>query len=178
MYFITGNENKFREASSILGSDLKKIDIDLPEIQSLDPREIIEVKLREATHHFSEGIIVDDTSLILECMGQLPGPLIKWFLESMGTAGIYEVAKRFGTFRARAVCMLGYAKSESEIYFFEGIVQGSIVPPRAKSGFGWDPIFKPDGHDKSYAEMSPEEKNVVSHRRVALDRLKEFLNRN
>jgi len=61
--------------------------------------------------------------------------------------------------------------------FFEGSIKGTIVAPIAESSFGWDPLFKPDGHDKTFADMTPEEKNAISHRRKALQKLKEFLHR-
>ena len=61
------------------------------------------------------------------------------------------------------------------IYFFEGSIKGTIISPIGKSGFSWDPIFQPDGFSKSFAELTQEEKNEISMRRIALNKLKEFM---
>ncbi len=174
LYFITSNKNKFKEAKAILG-EVKQLDIELPEIQHHDPREIVRYKLQEAMKHANGEFIVDDTSLEFEALKGLPGPFIKWFLKRMGREGLAELCEKLGNNRAVARCVVGYAKSQVEIHFFEGVVNGRIVSPRGESNFGWDPIFQPDGFKKSYAEMSPEEKNAISHRRLALNKLKEFL---
>ena len=78
LFFITGNENKLREARSIF-PDIKGLNIDLIEIQSIDSRKIIEHKLNDAKKHHSGSFIVEDTSLELISMKGLPGPLIKFF---------------------------------------------------------------------------------------------------
>jgi len=171
-YFITGNDNKFAEAKAIF-PDLERLDIDLPEIQSNDPCEIIEAKLKEACKHHNGEFIVEDTSLFVECMNGLPGPLVKWFLQAVGAEGIYTMAKHKGKCDAEARAVIGYAK-EGTIQYFTGSIRGELVPPRGKS-FGWDPIFQPKGHTKTFGEMSTEEKNKISHRKLALQQLKEAL---
>ncbi|MBD3252277.1 non-canonical purine NTP pyrophosphatase [Candidatus Pacearchaeota archaeon] len=173
IYFITGNENKFREFQYFI-PDLKRLEIDLPEIQSVNPEEIIKEKIKAALVHKKAGIIVEDTSLFLECLKGLPGPLIKWFMETIGLEGIYELAEKHDNFNAQAKVVIGYSDGEN-IKFFEGTVRGKIVKPKVKSDFGWDSIFKPDGFDKSFAEMSNEEKNNISMRKIALEKLRDFL---
>ena len=71
--------------------------------------------------------------------------------------------------------MICYEKNEKEIHFFEGIIKGEIVRPRGNSDFGWDPIFQPSGLSKSFAEMNSEEKNKISMRVIALEKLKKFM---
>lgn len=105
LHFITGNKGKFEEVVAIL-RDIVQLDIDLPEIQAIDP-------------------------------------LIKWFLKTIGNQGLFEIARRFETFGAEAKVMIGYARNHEEIYFFEGLLRGTIVSPRGEHGFGWDPIFQP-----------------------------------
>ena len=58
---------------------------------------------------------------------------------------------------------------------FEGFCEGEIVRPRGDNGFGWDPVFQPDGHDQTFAEMPEEIKNEISHRKRALTAFKEFI---
>ena len=174
LYFITGNRNKFEEAKSIL-SDLKQLDIDLPEIQEIDAHEIIKAKLCEALKHEKGELIVEDTSLYLDCLNGLPGPLIKWFLKTIGNEGLVNFVQKLGNDRAQARTIIGYAKNPEEIHFFEGVVRGIIVYPRDGTHFGWDPIFQPEGCTRTFSEMGPDEKNKISMRRMAFDKLKQFL---
>lgn len=173
IYFITGNKNKFEEVKALL-PEVEQLDIDLPEIQSLDSKEVIESKIQAALEHHDGSFIVEDVSLTIEGMNGLPGPLIKWFLKSIDREGIVKLTQLFGT-KAFAKATIGYAKDKNNIEFFEGIVEGDIVPMRTNSDFGWDPIFRPKGNDKTYAEMTKEEKNKISHRSIAIEKLKKRL---
>ena len=174
LYFITGNKNKFEEVSTILPS-VEQLDIDLPEIQDIDAKKIIKVKLLEASNHKKDEFIVEDTSLHLDCLNGLPGPLIKWFIKTIGNEGIFNIVEKLGNNAAEARTIIGLAQSPGNIYYFEGSIKGTIVSPVGKSVFGWDPIFQPEGFSKSFAEMTREEKNQISMRRIALNKLKEFM---
>ena len=176
LYFITGNKNKFEEVADIL-PEVEQLDIDLPEIQEINPHEIIKAKLQEAFKHASGEFIVEDTSLYFDCLNGLPGPLIKWFMKTIGNKGLADLADKFKNDKAQAKTMIGYARSIDDIQFFEGVVEGKIVQPQEASGFGWDPIFIPDGYTKTFAEMDKSEKNEISMRRMALNKLSEFLNK-
>lgn len=174
IYFITGNKGKFEEVRAIL-PEVEQLDIDLPEIQGIDPHEIIKAKLQAAFAHHEGEFMVEDVSLSFDCLNGLPGPLIKWFLKTIGNEGLVHLAAKLGDDRATARTMIGYAKSKDDLHFFEGVVEGRIVTARGESGFGWDSIFLPDGHEKTFAEMATEEKNAISMRRIAVNKLKEFL---
>ncbi len=174
LYFITGNKNKYAEASAII-PNVKQLDIDLPEIQEIDAKEIIKAKLLEAYNHKQAEFIVEDTSLYLDCLNGLPGPLIKWFLQALGNEGLYNLANSMGKYGATAKTIVGYAKNKEEMYYFDGEIKGTIISPSVTSGFGWDPIFQPMSQKKSFAELSAEEKNNISMRRIALNKLKSFL---
>ncbi len=175
LYFITGNKNKFQEAQKII-PNIKQLNIDLPEIQEINPRKIIEAKLKEALKNYKGEFIVEDTSLYFDCLNNLPGPLIKWFLKSIGNQGLFEITEKFQNNKARAETMIGYCNNEEEIHYFSGILEGEICFPQKKS-FGWDPIFKPKKLNKSFAEMNLEEKNKISMRAQAFLKLKNFLNK-
>lgn len=172
LYFITGNIGKFEEIKKLI-PEIEQLDIDLPEIQSLDPHEIIKEKLLAAQKHSNESFIVEDTSFVLEGMHNLPGTLSKWFLKSIGNEGIVKLSKTFGN-KAFARSMIGYSNQNKEIMFFEGILKGTIVEPKGdvSKGFGWDPIFQPEGLNISFGEMSQEEKNKISMRSIAIEKLK------
>lgn len=171
--FITGNTNKFNEAYAII-PELVQLDIDLPEVQEIDPKKIIEAKLDAAFEHHEGPFIVEDISLYIEGMNGLPGPLIKWFLGTVGTEGLVKLTKSFGG-ASKITALIGYASSHDDVHFFEGTISGNIVAPRGEVGFGFDPIFEPDGHNQTFAEMGPDEKNKISHRKVAFTALKEYL---
>lgn len=172
--FITGNAHKLAEVQAIL-PDVIQADIDLPEIQEIDPHEIIRAKLEATRGMVSGGYFVEDTSLYLEGLNGLPGPLIKWFLKALTREGVVKLARDSGTMRATAKTMIGYADEKGAISFFEGTVSGTIVDPRVDSAFGWDPIFQPDGYNKTFAEMTSDEKNAISMRRRAVEKLKDAL---
>jgi inosine triphosphate pyrophosphatase len=174
-YFMTSNENKYLEVKKFLKGirDVLPLVYDLPEMQHTDEKEIVRLKLEVGKKHRKGEIIVEDTGLHLDCLNGLPGPFIKWFVKILGPEGIYDMAKRLGNLNAEARCVIGYCNKTNE--FFEGSIRGKLVPPRGENGFGWDPIFLPDGHDKTFAEMPTTEKNAISHRGIALDKLKGFL---
>jgi non-canonical purine NTP pyrophosphatase (RdgB/HAM1 family) len=176
LYFITSNKNKFEEASLII-PNLKQLNIDLPEIQEIQAQKIIEKKLQEALKLYKNKseFIVEDTSLYLDCLNGLPGPLIKWFLQSIGNNGLYTITEKFGNNKATAKTIIGYAKNVKEIYFFEGTISGTIVKPRGDKNFGWDSIFLPNHTNKTFAEMNLAEKNNFSMRKIAFNQLKKVL---
>ena len=177
LYFITGNKNKFKEFQDILWIDeVEQLDIDLPEIQEVDPHKIIKHKLQEALKHHPWPLVIEDTSLYMQCLSEnLPWPLIKRFLQELKNEWLYQLAKNSGTYKARATTIIGYAKNKDEIELFEGTVEGTIIEPIHTWDFWRGPIFHPDGHKKSYGAMSKEEKNEISMRRIALNKLKIFL---
>ncbi|MCX6787699.1 MAG: non-canonical purine NTP pyrophosphatase [Candidatus Kaiserbacteria bacterium] len=174
IHFLTGSQNKLAEMQAILG-DVEQLDIDLPEIQEIDAHKIIRAKLMEALKHKKEAFIVEDTSLYFDALSGLPGPLIKWFMKTVGNDGLFKMAEAFGNYAAEAKTIIGYTDGSGNIEFFEGSVRGMIVAPRGETNFGWDPIFQPEGKDKTFAELTAEEKNSVSMRRLAAEKLKAHL---
>ncbi|MBT3835957.1 RdgB/HAM1 family non-canonical purine NTP pyrophosphatase [Candidatus Woesearchaeota archaeon] len=173
IYFITGNKHKLAEARLIL-PDINSVELDLPEIQSLDPQKIIEAKLKEACKNNEGEFFIEDVSLYLECMNGFPGPLVKWMLESIGREGIADLVLHHKNHNASVKAVIGYSNGK-DTHFFTGEIKGKIVSPRGKEGFGFDPIFQPQDHNQTFAEMEISEKNQVSHRDIALKKLKDFL---
>jgi inosine triphosphate pyrophosphatase len=174
LLFLTGNPGKLAGAKQVF-PDITNLDIDLPEIQSLDGHEIIRAKLLEGLKHHDGELVVEDTSLYITALHGLPGPLIKWFLASLGNDGLAELALKFEDHSAEVRSIVGYAKSPDDIQFFEGSQTGQIVALRGDSGFGWNPIFQPAGSTKTYAEMTDDERAQVSMRNKAFQNLKQYL---
>ena len=176
-HFITGSKNKLAEIQAILG-DVEQLDIDLPEIQELDAHKIIRAKLEEALKHKKEAFMVEDTSLYLDALNGLPGPLIKWFMKTIGNEGLFKMAEAFDNYGAEAKTIIGYTDGSGSIEFFEGSVRGTIVASRGETDFGWDPVFQPEGKDKTFAELMADAKNAISMRRLAVEKLKVHLEEN
>jgi XTP/dITP diphosphohydrolase len=174
MYFVTGNKNKFIEALKVF-PDLKQLDIELTEIQSLDSRVVIAAKLKEAHIHHPDELVVEDVSVEIEGLGNLPGTLIKWFLKSMSLEQIADLANKSGNPKAIARAVLGYGRPGEEPIFIEEVMNGTIVAPKGDRGFGWDPIFLVDGETKTQAERKADE--VISMRGAAFLKLKANLGR-
>ena len=136
----------------------------------MDPVEVAEFKIIEAYKLIKKPIIVEDTALLLEAWNGFPGALVKWFEEYMGTRGILDLIQNKNR-NAEAKCVIAYFNGE-EISFYEGLVKGKITEERKgdnKLDFGFDPIFIPEGYDKTFAELG-DEKQKISHRRRALEK--------
>lgn len=172
IYFVTGNDKKFREAKALIPS-LERIEIDLPEEQSLDPQLVIAKKLEVGKTHHEGPLIVEDTSLYLNGLNGFPGPLIKWMLHAVGNQGIYDLCQSIHNRHALVKTVIGYHDGH-KIHFFEGEISGQIVAPYGNEGFGWDNIFQPDGLNETFAEMG-EYKSEFSMRTFAFSKLKEHL---
>jgi non-canonical purine NTP pyrophosphatase (RdgB/HAM1 family) len=162
--FVTGNPDKAAEARRIIGAELRVESVDLPEIQSLDPYEIVRAKAMEAWRQLRCSVVVEETSLELAAMNGFPGPLVKWMLEAMGPEGISRSGHALGDPRALARCLVLLHDGTRDVVGV-GLDPGRLVlPARGTAGFGWDFVFSPDGCDRTYAELGPEEKDRRGHR--------------
>lgn len=176
--FITGNAAKAEQLSRHLDFSVQHRKIHLPEIQSLSLEEIVAYKAHEAYKLTNTPVLVEDSSLIFAAMGKLPGPLIKWFLESLEEDGLCKLLDCYETREAVARVLFGYYDGKS-LELFDGSMHGTIADtPRGNAGFGWDPIFIPKGHTKTWGEMDTEKQKETSMRRIALKKLESFLKKN
>ena len=161
---VTGNRGKLAEARRLCGADLEAVDVDLPEIQSLDLITVLRAKGEQAFRRLRRPLIVEETGLELASMSGFPGPLVKWMLLAVGAQGIARSAIALGDDRATARCALLLLEPERELVAV-GETRGKVVlPPRGAGGFGWDPIFLPEGEERTYAQLRSDEKDRLSHR--------------
>ena len=161
---VTGNPGKLAEAGRILGAPVDSLDLDLPEIQSLDLRAVLDAKADEAWRRVGRPLVVEEAGLELAALDGFPGPLVKWMLDAAGPEGLARTALALGDPRATARCLLLYTDGERRIVG-EGVTTGTLVlPPRGGHGFGWDPVFQPDGEERTFGELEGEAKDAVSHR--------------
>lgn len=176
--YVTSNRGKFEEARHILEEwTLKRIDIDLPELQG-DRREIIYEKAKEASRRVKEPLIVEDVSLECYALNGLPGPYVKDFLRKLGEEGLYELVYKYSDHRADVICTAAYIEPGSDPVLFEGLMQGTIVPPKGDvrhSTLSWNTIFVPEGGTKTFGEISLKEHGKISMRSIALKKLRHYL---
>ena len=170
--FATTNENKISEASEILRIEIIPKELKIDEVQTLDPIECVKKKAEAAYRAGKTPILVEDTSLFFDAWGQLPGVFIDYFMKSLGNEGILRVLSGEKNRSARAQTSLCYFDGKKAVVT-KGEVKGKIATKiKGGQGFGWDPIFIPQGKNKTFAEMPSEEKNSLSMRKIALEALK------
>lgn len=181
--FVTGNLNKLKEFQAIVGDDsIIHQKIDLEEIQG-SIAEISKRKAQAAAKVIGGPVLVEDTCLVFNALSkpnlELPGPYIKWFLDSLGADQLPKMLTGFEDKSAQAVCTFAYCGGPGEeVKLFQGVNDGVIVDePRYNTDapFGWDPIFKPNGYEETYGQMDKALKNTMSHRYKSLVLVKEFL---
>ena len=168
---VTSNDDKWREAERILGRALERTTLDLPEIQAATTAEVALEKARAAHRALGRSVIVEDAGVELSAFGGFPGPFIKFWETLGGLASICRAVDGAGDRGVVAVCVLGVCTAEGS-YVVEGRSAGTVSDrPRGTGGFGWDAIFIPEGETRTFGEMSGEEKDRVSHRRRAWEKL-------
>lgn len=176
IYFITGNKGKAEYLSKFLGIEVGHKKVDLDEIQSMDLKEIVQKKVREAYDIVQAPVIVEDVSLEFKALGGLPGPFIKFFVDNMKLQDVCDLLGEDKSRQATAKCVFGYFDGKNEKYF-EGKFKGEISrEPKGEGGYGWDGIFIPDGYGgRTRAELSPKEDEENYSRMKPFKELRSFL---
>ena len=175
--FVTQNLNKLTDAQQLMPHiKIEHVDFEVPEIQSLNPQEIIEYKLKFAYEKVAKPCFVMDASLFLECLNDFPGPLVKWyFSKTVGAEKTCQIASLFNQHTCRWTTVLGYFDGLKTIYL-EETVHGTIPEePRGANGFDWDVIFIPQGETHTFAEMTFEEKQSFAVTKKLLQRFEQLL---
>lgn len=172
--FITGNQGKADYLSKFLGYPIEHKKLDLEEIQTMDLREIVKHKARQAYNSVKTPIVVEDVSLEFEALGGLPGPFIRFFVEKVPFELICSMLEDQSR-RAVARCVMAYYDGDN-LKLFEGSLGGEIaVNPAGEGGYGWDKIFIPEGYDVTRAELSEEDDKKTYLKIKPLGDLKEYL---
>ena len=170
LVFITGNIDKLHWTQRYIHIPIMHKKLDLVEIQSLDVKEVVEYKVKEAYKILNKPVLVEDTTLIFHAMGKLPGTFIKFFLSEIGNERLCRLLDNHDR-SATAIVVFGIYDGTS-LHFCEGKINGTIAEsPRGKNGFGWDPIFIPEGQTKTHGEMTAEEMDKINIRRIALEKM-------
>ena len=196
--FATNNKHKLEEIRSILGESIEVLslkdigcDVDIPETgTTLEENALQKAQYIYDNYHLS--VFADDTGLEVDALNGAPGVYSARYAGGEGhdsEANMTKLLKELGEnnnrharFRTvialiekKDICPCG-CTSIKEIHRFEGIVEGEIIRERrGGEGFGYDPIFQPEGYDKTFAELGMDIKNHISHRARAVSKLAEFL---
>jgi len=176
--YVTNNPHKARESSSILrelGVEVEVVQASIPEIQSDDIVEIAKFRAREAYKLLKRPVIVEDAGLFIDALNGFPGPYSSYVFKTIGINGVLKLMRgekrRTATFKSVAVFYDG-----REMRAFVGQVRGRISFKPKGLSWGFDPIFEPKGlKGLTYAQLLPEVKNKVSHRRRSLEKLAQYL---
>lgn len=184
--FSTNNRHKLEEVRHILGKQYHVLGLkdmgfegDIPETGTTLSGNA-RIKSRFVHQLFGVDCFSDDTGLVIDALDGRPGVYSARYGGEQGNAekniarvlaelsGVKNRKARFVT----VICLIYHQKE----YFFEGKIEGRIIDAeRGAQGFGYDPVFIPDGYDLTFAEMPPELKNTISHRALAVEKLAAFL---
>ena len=180
------NPGKVREIAALLRGRALEIvsaaELDLPEPEETGTTFVMnaELKARAAADLSGLPALADDSGLCVDALGGDPGIFsARWAGESRDFGQAMALIERnmaaTGPAPARTahfVCALALAWPDGHVEWFEGRVDGTLVdPPRGTLGFGYDPMFAPDGHAQTFGEMDPDAKHAISHRADAFRRL-------
>lgn len=170
---VTTNKNKLTEINQILGTNHQVSKIDLPEIQTLDLDKLIIHKVKEAYRLLQKPVLVEDVSLSIKALGGLPGPFVKFFLNTIGTEG---TVKLIGNQKSDTIVTAAVAiYDDKSLKIFKGQVHGTLSKKdRGEHGFGFDKVFIPKGYNQTFSQMPPSLKNKISHRAKALQKVKKY----
>lgn len=180
LYLITSNPSKYQEIKKVLSSShikVKRLDIDIPEIKSLDPQTVITDKIQKAFAIIKKPVMVDDTGIFFHGYKNFPGTISRFVFLTLGFKGIFKLI----THHQPAVLKsyVGYLdKTLKKPKIFIGICRGKLIkkikgPRRTKMPY--DNIFIPDGEQKTFAEMGISGKQKYDHRSKAVRKLAKYL---
>ncbi|MBN2157152.1 MAG: XTP/dITP diphosphatase [Candidatus Lokiarchaeota archaeon] len=180
LFFLTGNSHKFKEVESFIhssGLEVTVLQKNLPliEIQSYSLKDVAIHKIDSVSSELKENYFVEDSGFFIDHLKNFPGVFSSYVQEMIGNAGVLKlmegIQNRLSWFRSIIALMYN-----GHIYTFMGEVEGIVsYAIRGAQGFGYDPIFIPKGFKKTFAEISMDHKNRLSHRIQALQKMVDFL---
>ena len=169
LFFASSNENKFQEAERILTNLGVKVNFSkttLEEIQSSSLSEIAEQKAISAYELIQKPVIIEDDGLFIDSLNGFPGPYSSYVYDTIGNKGIKNLLENSEFRDAKFVSIIAYLGGSDGVKLFESSIPGKISSVIEKGGWGYDPIFIPDGESKTYANVS--DKDKLSHRAASL----------
>lgn len=173
--FASTNQNKFGEVRSILAPHNIAVEfakMELVEVQSDSLEEIAREKAKSAYAKVGRPVIVEDDGLFVDALAGFPGQYSSYVFKTIGNAGILKLLEGSQSRSAHFRSIIAYSDG-TRVQLFEGKAAGRIAYKAARGGWGYDPIFVPEGASATFAELA--NKNDHSHRRKALDKFAAWL---
>jgi len=182
IFFATSNKNKYLEAKAILKSfnvNVEWLKGEYPEIQAENLEEIASFTAKWVAEKTKKAVFVEDAGLFIQALNGFPGPYSSYVYKTLGNHGILKLLEEEPNREAFFISVVAYCEPTSEPVTFIGKVKGIIAyEARGDKGWGFDPIFIPaEGGGKTYAEMGPENKNKISHRKKSLEKFGVWLSK-
>lgn len=182
IFFATNNINKFDEARKVLAEykiAMGMLRVKKLEIQSDNLEEIAKTSVLQTFEKCHLPIIVEDAGLFIDALNGFPGPYAAYVYKTIGNRGLLRLIENIENREAKFQSVIAYYSSELKSPIcFKGEAIGEITREerkgKHKSGFGFDPIFKPANSNNTFAEMSVAEKNRYSHRAMVLRKFAEW----
>ncbi len=178
--FITSNPGKVEEARRYfepLGVEVYQLRFPYPEIQADTLEEVAEYGAKWLSERIDGPFFLDDSGLFINALKGFPGVYSAYVYKTLGIDGILKLLEGVDDRSAYFKSVVAYW--DGELHLFKGRVDGEIIlEKRGGMGFGFDPVFRPSGFDRTFAEMTTEEKNEISHRGRALKAFAEWLKEN
>lgn len=184
VFFVTSNRGKFLEASSVLREFGIELRLDTThrklEIQSDSLEDIVSNALTNiCSGSVSDYFVVEDDGLFINALNGFPGPYSSYVYKTIGLKGVLKLMDGVDDRSAYFKSVVGLCGPKGVTKLFIGVVEGFIAnEPRGSEGFGFDPIFIPQGYKETFAELGINVKNKLSHRARAFRALGEWLLRN
>jgi len=180
IFFATNNIHKFNEAREVLSPykiAVGMLRVKTVEIQSESLEEIAKTSALYAFEKCGLPIIVEDAGLFVDALNGFPGPYSSYVYKTIGNNGLLKLMDNVKNRKAKFQSVVAYFSEELKSPLcFKGEILGEITKEvrQGRSGFGFDPIFKPAESDKTFAEMGLIEKNKCSHRARAFQKFAEW----
>jgi XTP/dITP diphosphohydrolase len=185
VFFATGNIHKFDEARNILTKleiAVGMLRIKGAEIQSDSLEEIARAGVTDAFNRCGLPVVVEDAGFFIKALNGFPGPYAAYSYKTLGNKGLLKLMNNIGNREVVFRSAVAYFDSETDVpAVFKGEVEGEMVMTElsrtGRSGFGFDPIFRPFRSERTFAQMTIEEKNSYSHRARAFQKFSEWYKR-
>ena len=176
IYFVSGNRGKYNEVARIaetFGLRLKWIRRAKREIQSDNLREIARRAAKDLSDEIGLPVVAEDSGFFVDALGGFPGPYSAYVHRTIGTDGILRLLRWVTLRDACFKAAVAFCEPSSHPISFSGTIEGTVsIQSKGNHGFGFDPIFVPNGgHGRTFAEMNTSEKNSFSHRSKAFSKL-------
>jgi len=175
LYFASSNTHKFEEVKRILsnlGVNITLFKTTLEEIQSDSLSKIAARKVIDAYSKVQKPVIIEDDGLFINSLNGFPGPYSSYVYDTIGNKGIMNLLENIELRDAKFVAIIAYWNGTDDVQIFESSIPGKISSFIEKGGWGYDPIFIPDGESNTYANVSNKDK--LSHRAASLKKFSDW----